>query len=128
MATGWLIENDLLVTAGHCSYDWSHKYGRLTHVKAYIGYSGKDSVREKSEVQLRMGIRVTSTERWLSKGATDPRGDVALIRLNKAFTGVTPLKYTPTPLSGSNVRIGVVGYPGDLMKKSTKEKGAVSVH
>jgi V8-like Glu-specific endopeptidase len=128
MATGWLIEKDLLVTAGHCAYDWSHKYGRLTHVKAYVGYSGKESVKDTSMVELRMGIRVASTESWLSKGDTQPNGDVSFIRLNKPFTGVTPIKYIPTPSTGSNVSIGVVGYPGDLMKRTTQEKGAVSVH
>jgi V8-like Glu-specific endopeptidase len=125
MATGWLIENDLLVTAGHCAFDWSHNYGRLTHVKAYIGYTGKEAVKNTSVVQLRMGARVAAPESWLAKGASDSRGDVAFIRLNKPFTGVTPFKYLPTPMSGANEAIGVVGYPGDLMKHSTGEKGAV---
>lgn len=127
MATGWLIENDLLVTAGHCAYDWSHRYGLLTHVKAYIGYSGKEAASDTQMVQLRMGIRVATTEGWLINGSSDSRGDVSLIRVNKPFTGVTPFKYLPTPMSGTEVRIGVVGYPGDLKKKRTGEKGAVSL-
>lgn len=73
-----------------------------------------------------MGIRIAAPESWLTKGATEPRGDVAFIRVNKAFTGVTPFKYASTPLTGTNLRLGVVGYPGDLMKVSTGEKGAVS--
>ncbi|KAF2203867.1 hypothetical protein GQ43DRAFT_478690 [Delitschia confertaspora ATCC 74209] len=125
MATGWLIENDLLVTAGHCAFDWSHNYGRLSHVKCYIGYTGREAVKDKVQVQLRMGTRVAVLDSWLSKGATDSRADVAFIRVNSPFTGVTPLKYAPTPLSGVNERIGVAGYPGDLMKKSTGEKGAL---
>ena len=126
MATGWLIESDLLVTAGHCAYDWSHSYGRLTHVKAYIGYTGKDTTKDTEQVQLRMGVRVATTEGWLTNGSSDSRGDVSFIRVSKPFTGITPFKYLATPSSGSNVRIGVVGYPGDLKKKGTGEKGAVS--
>jgi V8-like Glu-specific endopeptidase len=125
MATGWLIEPDLLVTAGHCANDWSHNYGKLTHVKAYIGYTGKEAVSEANQVQMRMGIKVATTESWLTKGDTDSRGDVSFICLNKPFTGVTPFKYVPTPMTGVNERIGVVGYPGDLMKRGTGEKGAV---
>jgi hypothetical protein len=125
MATGWLIEPDVLVTAGHCANDWSHNYGKLTHVKAYIGYTGKEAVSEANQVQMRMGIKVATTESWLTKGNTDSRGDVSLICLNKPFTGVTPFKYVPTPMTGVNERLGVVGYPGDLMKRGTGEKGAV---
>jgi V8-like Glu-specific endopeptidase len=125
MATGWLIEPDLLVTAGHCANDWSHNYGKLTHVKAYIGYTGKEAVSEANQVQMRMGTKVATTESWLTKGNIDSRGDVSFISLNKPFTGVTPFKYIPTPMSGTNERIGVVGYPGDLMKRDTGEKGAV---
>lgn len=125
MATGWLIEDDVLVTAGHCANDWSHNYGRLSHVKAYIGYSGKEAVSEANQVQMRMGIKVATTKSWLTKGSTDSRGDVSFIRLNKPFTGVTPIKYAQTPMAGTGERLGVVGYPGDLMKQSTREKGAV---
>jgi V8-like Glu-specific endopeptidase len=125
MATGWLIADDVLVTAGHCANDWSHNYGRLSHVKAYIGYTGKEAVSEAHQVQMRMGIKVATTESWLTKGSTDSRGDVSFIRLNKPFTGVTPIKYAQTPMAGTGERLGVVGYPGDLMKQSTREKGAV---
>jgi hypothetical protein len=125
MATGWLIEDDLLVTAGHCANDWSHNYGKLTHVKAYIGYTGKEAVSEANQVQMRMGIKVAAPESWLTKGNTDSRGDVSFICLNKPFTGVTSFKYIPTPMTGADERLGVVGYPGDLMKRGTGEKGAV---
>ncbi|KAF3005596.1 hypothetical protein E8E13_000698 [Curvularia kusanoi] len=125
MATGWLIEPDLLVTAGHCANDWSHNYGKLTHAKAYIGYTGKEAVSEANHVQMRMGIKVAAPESWLAKGNTDSRGDVSLIRLNKPFTGVKPFKYVPTPVTGTNEYLGVVGYPGDLVKRSTGEKGAL---
>ncbi len=42
MGTGWLIAPDLLVTAGHCAYDFGEdtQYGPATIVKAYMGYAG----------------------------------------------------------------------------------------
>lgn len=80
MATGWLISNDTLVSAGHCAYDWSHQLGRLTHVKAYIGYNGKESITDggNSAVQLRLGKRVAATEGWLAGGKNESR-DVSFI-------------------------------------------------
>lgn len=128
MATGWLISNDTLVTAGHCSYDWSHKLGRLTHVKAYIGYNGKESITDSGNyaVQFRTGKRVATPEGWLADGKNEPR-DVSFIQVDRPFTGIKPIKYQPTPLSGVKVALGVVGYPGDLMNSKSKEKGAVSL-
>ncbi len=127
MATDWLISNDTIVTAGHCSYDWSHNLGRLTHVKAYIGYSGKESIKDSRNyaVQFRTGKRITTTEGWLTGGGNEPR-DVSFIQVNPPFTGIKPIKYQPTPMTGAKVVLGVVGYPGDLMNPKTKEKGAVS--
>ena len=127
MGTGWLINNDTIVTAGHCSYDWSHNLGRLTHVKAYIGYHGKESIKDSKNyaVQFRTGKRVAVSQGWLAGENNEPR-DVAFIQVDRPYTGVTPIKYQPTPLTGTKVVLGVVGYPGDLMNPKSKEKGAVS--
>ena len=50
--TGWLIRPDILVTAGHCAYDWGHRLGRAVEVKAYIGYKGRDQLNDPN-VQFR---------------------------------------------------------------------------
>jgi hypothetical protein len=50
MGTGWLIDSDLLVTAGHCVYGWANEFGRAVCIKAYIGCSGRDSVNAKDTV------------------------------------------------------------------------------
>ena len=127
MATGWLINSDTIVTAGHCSYDWSHSLGRLTTVKAYIGYNGKESVKDNNNnaVQFRTGKRIAAPQGWLTSGDNEPR-DVSFIQVDRPFTGTKPIKYQPTPLTGSKVVLGVVGYPGDLMNPKSKEHGAVS--
>lgn len=121
MGTGWLISPELLVTAGHCSYDWSHKLGRATEVKAYIGYRGKDKLNDPN-VQFRHVSKIVTTEGWL-KAKGQKSFDVSFMKLDKPFTGIKPFLYDETPSKG-NMVLGVVGYPGDLSNKRTGEKGA----
>ena len=122
MGTGWLVKPDVLVTAGHCTYDWSHALGRATEVKAYIGYNGKASVSSKGgNVQFRTGKRIVTPEGWLKeRGAKN--FDVGFIQVNEPFTGITTIKYKNTPAEGEET-LGVVEYPGDLKDKN-REKGA----
>lgn len=122
IATGWLIRPDLLVTAGHCAFDWGHNLGPLVQVKAYIGYSGQGSINDpKADVQFRFGKRVATTLEWLTaKG--NRNFDVSFIQLEAPFTGIQPFKFADTPVQGS-LSIGVVGYPGDL-KDQAGEPGA----
>ncbi|KAF6227395.1 hypothetical protein HO133_008839 [Letharia lupina] len=121
MGTGWLIKPDVLVTAGHCSYDWSHKLGRATEVKAYIGYDGHQAEKDPN-VQFRHVKRIVTTEGWVTtKGQKS--FDVSFMQVDKPFTGITPLRFEETPSQGKIV-LGVVGYPGDLTDKQTGEKGA----
>ncbi len=126
MGTGWLISNETIVTAGHCAYDWSHNLGRLTHVKAYVGYYGKESIKDSRAVQLRFGKRVAVPQGWLASRNNEAR-DVAFIQVDRPYTGIKPIKYQQTPLTGAKVALGVIGYPGDLMNAKSKEKGAVSL-
>ncbi|CRK45868.1 hypothetical protein BN1723_006776, partial [Verticillium longisporum] len=140
MATGWLIRKDLLVTAGHCAYDHSHGLGRLLHVKAYVGYSGKESiippepsVKDKFrgiysnyKVEFRTGKAVVTTESWHNNGSFEA-ADLSFIQLSSGFEGVDPIKYSPTPIA-SQSKLGVIGYPGDLLNpdiQHSDEKGAV---
>ena len=97
--------------------------GRLTSVKAYVGYEGAKSVDDpKSAVQFRRGLQVATTSEWLrAKGSK--AYDVGFIKVEKPFTGVTPIKYKDTPKAGQAV-IGVVGYPGDLADPDSRERGA----
>ncbi|RPA76937.1 trypsin-like serine protease [Ascobolus immersus RN42] len=121
LGTGWLIRPDLLVTAGHCVYDWNKNLGRAVEIKAYIGYSGRDKYKS-DDVQFRRGAKVVTSPGWLSS-KLNKNNDLALVRLDKPFTGITPIKYLNTPLVGA-AQLGVVGYPADLSKESTEEKGA----
>lgn len=121
MATGWLAAPDLVVTAGQSAYDWSYKMGRLTQVKAYVGYNGKASIGDPN-VQFRQGSRVATTAEWLRSNGVRAY-DIAFIKLQQPFSRVIPIKFEDTPKSGLT-SLGVVGYAGDLVDKYTGEKGA----
>ncbi|KAI9688329.1 MAG: hypothetical protein M1820_010257 [Bogoriella megaspora] len=123
MGTGWLIAPQLVVTAGHCVYDWSHGLGRCISVKAYIGYNGRDSVTT-GLAQQRRGLKIVTTGGWLQSAANRPN-DVAFIQLDAPFKDAKYIRWTPTPLTGTE-EIGVVGYPGDktLGNKEGGERGA----
>lgn len=66
VGTGWLIADDLLVTAGHCSYD--RQLGCLKWMKAYIGYAGPESVGTAT-CQYRQAASVAMPAEYL-KAAT----------------------------------------------------------
>ena len=123
MGTGWLIQPDLLVTAGHNVYSWSKDgsndkpkgeqkpRGRAVDIKCYIGYCGRDSVG-KDGVQERQAKKVLTTAEWLASSRNSP-WDVAFIQVGKPFTGELNLfSYLSTP-ERNRTTIGVVGYPGD---------------
>ncbi|CZR64652.1 uncharacterized protein PAC_14550 [Phialocephala subalpina] len=129
MGTGWLIRPDLLVTAGHCAYDFGEeRYGRATIVKAYMGYSGKTNLSpvnlNSGAVQLRMGKTFITTTGWLQSEGTNRRTDVAFLKLDRPFTGnFTPVSYVDTPFSGQDI-IGVVGYPADKPDGDASQSGS----
>ena len=97
MGTGWLIEPDLIVTAGHMSFDWDHKFGFAKEIKTWIGYHGRDHVTHES-VQLRHGKTVCAPAEWIK--APRENYDVAFIKVDKPFTGVKPFVYSNTPAKG----------------------------
>jgi V8-like Glu-specific endopeptidase len=121
MGTGWLIAPDLLVTAGHCAFDFGDddgnpKLGRAVHVKAYMGYAGEQSLKE-SDVQFLWGATFITPAGWLNHEGRDRTSDVAFLKLDGKFTGkLNIFSYTDTPLEGKDNGkewIGVIGYPAD---------------
>jgi V8-like Glu-specific endopeptidase len=119
--SGWLIADDLLVTAAHCVYDHANNLGMATQIRAYVGYHGKKYVTEKdTEVQLRHGEVIVTPSSWVNGKARI--NDFAFVKLSKPFTGVKPMPFLPTPSSG-NEKLGVVGYPAD--KQQDDEHGAL---
>jgi V8-like Glu-specific endopeptidase len=115
MATGWMISSDVLVTAGHCAYDWGFNLGRARTIKAYLGYkNGKWS-------QFRTGKMIATTAGWL-EGSKNKTKDVSFVQLESAFNNVVPFQYTSTPLANTE-DLYIVGYPADKVDPKTKERG-----
>lgn len=119
--TGWLIKPDLIATAGHNVYDWSHNAGRAVEIKCYAGWEGTANI-DPSKVEFRNAARVVTTERWLQTRGSKPY-DFALIRVDKPFTNVTPFQYIETPPFQANARLGIVGYPAET-RDQNGERGA----
>ncbi|KLU86951.1 hypothetical protein MAPG_05958 [Magnaporthiopsis poae ATCC 64411] len=135
MGSGWLIEPNLVVTAGHVAYDWTQNFKEAQEIRCYIGYRGRASIPTTSEdegsdgktpaVQGRLATKVVTTAQWIQNNNDRTRTkDVAFLQLDKPFKGNLNLfKYTnATPPSASGVILGVVGYPGD--KSLGSESGA----
>lgn len=110
MATGWLIQGDVVVTAGHCSYDYSRSLGRLIKVKVIVGYGSTNQA-------FRYGTAIATTDGWINKAGSEP-SDVSFIKLNSPFSSSEVSKYfnmVATPLNDVGANLGVVGYPGDIV-------------
>ncbi|KAL3461210.1 hypothetical protein BJX64DRAFT_261505 [Aspergillus heterothallicus] len=128
MGTGWLIKDDVIVTSGHCAFDWSQEQGkgfrRAIEVKAYIGYKDKEPIDDENvaseKVQYRHGVKVVTPEGWL-KGDRYRQNDVAFIKLNQPFDNIPIFSPRTTP-AAEKPFLGVVGYPGD--KSDEDEAGA----
>ncbi|KAI9798155.1 MAG: hypothetical protein M1833_004904 [Piccolia ochrophora] len=109
VGTGWLIADDLLVTAGHCSFD--EEEGYLKWMKVYIGYAGPESVGTAT-CQYRQAASVAMPAEYL-KAATAVH-DVSFVKLRARFDGISrSIQYEDTPQL-ETITLGVVGYPGEL--------------
>ena len=113
LGTGWLITDDLVVTAGHVVR--SPELGRAVSLKTYAGYHGLHSIGA-GDVQTRQGKRVVVSKAYYDNH-TDYLCDVALVRLEKPFENIQPFTHGDTPEQGKG-SIGVVGYPADKDRNS----------
>ncbi|KAB2578690.1 hypothetical protein DBV05_g2525 [Lasiodiplodia theobromae] len=103
-ATGWLIRDDIVITAAHVVYQTDTF---ATEVRAHVGDNGADSIQG---LQRRYGSRVVIPCAW--QDSQEVVHDFAFVLLQGPFDHVVPLPYEPTPSAGLN-DIGVVGYPAD---------------
>ncbi|KJK80110.1 hypothetical protein H634G_04349 [Metarhizium anisopliae BRIP 53293] len=118
IATGFLVSGDVVVTAGHCAFDYSRNLGRLIQAKAYVGYGS-------SSVAFRCGTAVATTDGWINKDGSEPC-DVSFIKLASPFNANEVKAFynlAQTPLQDKGAMVGVVGYPGDIVD-AKGERGA----
>ncbi|KAI0186229.1 trypsin-like cysteine/serine peptidase domain-containing protein [Xylaria flabelliformis] len=102
-ATGWLMSDDTVVTAGHCVYD--ERYGCLTSVVVMSGYG-----LPKMKTEFRQGVFAAAHWRWYKTFETEH--DLAFIKLDKPFKKAVTIPWTLTP-AGKQV-IKLAGYPADM--------------
>ncbi|RKK81839.1 hypothetical protein BFJ69_g3447 [Fusarium oxysporum] len=106
IGTGWLVNDEMVVTAGHCLYEWRYKGGFLKYVRCHFGYEGKGR-----KGIYRYGVTAAAPAEYLK--AESSVHDVSFIRLNEKVTEIKPIHYSVTPPTAT-AKLGVVGYPGDL--------------
>ncbi|SCO90323.1 uncharacterized protein FRV6_14451 [Fusarium oxysporum] len=118
-ATGWLIMPHLIITAAHCVYDHTYNYGKAAHVRAFVGYNGKDSI-DQPGVQFRRGLRAVIPKDWIISD-TNRASDVAFIKVEE-FNNIVRISQQPTTGFVNKMLLSVVGYPCD--KSLGDERGA----
>lgn len=117
--TGWLIREDLVVTAGHIVVDVPFEQCKIqtfaTIVQVYIGYRGKDAMdaMDSPDVDFRKGTRVVVP--WGYAVMKKSVNDFAFVQLNQPFRNVSPIEPRVTPPFGT-AELCVVGYPTDKKK------------
>ncbi|KAI0858421.1 trypsin-like cysteine/serine peptidase domain-containing protein [Xylaria cubensis] len=102
-ATGWLVSNDTVATAGHCVYD--ERYGCLTSVVVMSGYG-----LPNMKTEFRQGVFAATHWRWYK--AFEAEHDLAFIKLNKPFKKAGTVPWTLTPAGEQFIK--VAGYPADM--------------
>lgn len=133
IGTGWLINRDLVVTAGHCAFDWPSTAElaqdpktnprELVEAEVYVGYQGKATLEDDLKSGLTQKRNVVSVATTFGFITVQGRRqlDVSFMKLDRPFDDVKPFDWDNTPLKGS-VTLGIVGYPGDEI--SNGENGA----
>ncbi len=117
--TGFLVEPDLIVTAGHCmvntgesqhetelyckAFSWLFDYNETTHAEDISA----DNLYKCKEVI------------YAVKDEHAPFRDYALVRLNRTVKGRTPFKINANPVKSTDV-FGMIGYPMGLPAKLSK--------
>ncbi|KAK3309471.1 uncharacterized protein B0T15DRAFT_488201 [Chaetomium strumarium] len=117
-ATGWLLKNDIIVTAAHCVYDHDHDE-HVTSIQAIV--LGGSHGAEQQQQQTRSAKRVVVPREWTDGhrlGTTHySKHNVALVCLERPFENVRPFAYGgPLGLGGADADelLTVVGYPADV--------------
>jgi V8-like Glu-specific endopeptidase len=117
--TGFLIDNNHLITAGHCVYDHDGRF-HAKQVKVYIGYEGQNVVPES---QVRYANHIALGGNFYSAHHKD--NDLAIITLNRAFGDSTGtgmgFKYHIDIMRNMNI----AGYPAKLPKSPKDMRGKI---
>jgi len=120
--TGWLIDNNTVITAAHNLYNPSEKRHAIK-VNVFVGYTGENTTalvrREGRQAQaavVHWGYYATGQEHY----------DFAVLRLKSPFKDVRSIPFRATPSATQHsTKLRVVGYPGDLPEDDEKLRGHI---
>ncbi|KAI0441903.1 ATP synthase F1 [Xylaria telfairii] len=110
-ATGWLVRDDLLVTAAHCVLDGDN---HATRIRVHAGYSAGSENTRTSFGDQRSVARIALPSAWTEAKAE--KSDIAFLQLDMPYQDVTPIKYSTTDKEAQQLTI--IGYPTDLGAKT----------
>jgi V8-like Glu-specific endopeptidase len=108
IGTGWFASPRLVITAGHCVYNRSSKWGDVDWMKKVVAHTHRESVNwEKTSAG-----RLMSVEGWTRHG--DFRDDIGAILLDEPigneFFGFGDFDDTDL----KNMKVFIAGYPAEL--------------
>lgn len=114
MGTGWLIRDDVLVTAGHLVYDRTN-HRAVSQIKCYIGYNGAQSVPSQGSLpgltscDRLMEHQVLTPEELRRKPGTAARSSLRNpgLKMKLPLVGTTSLSSRsigPSPGNSSSLR------------------------
>jgi len=109
--SGFLVAEDIVVTAGHC-YDESD----IANTRFVFGFVMLDATTPETVVnanQVYSGIEV------ISQVLTDTAEDYAVVRIDRPVTapGAVPLEFRQSGTIAIGTQIGVIGHPTGLPTK-----------
>ena len=109
--TGFLVKDDIMVTAGHCIQSES----RCATAAIIFDYSYTDGSEELNYAKEK---NIYSCKRIISQEYDSPRGlDYAIIQLDRKVKGRTPLKLRTKGKVSSYASLTVIGHPTGLPTK-----------
>ena len=126
--TGWLINNQYLVTAAHVvciKGDGTSNYGVADHVAVYVGASGGTSKQYRKGHVFAYGGNYEYGNNYFSAGMFDDWAVVKLddpVTVSVSYLGLRPVNSKSEMSSGENA-YSTQGYPCD--KNGCDEPGAV---
>lgn len=109
MGSGWLLDDQTVVTCAHNVYDHDNRAFAVS-VMVMIGLNEKDA-RMATQRETRWGQSVAINYGYYA--ARQTRHDLAMIKLAKPFQHGSSIAWRDCP-DKINMTVRVVGYPGDL--------------
>lgn len=114
MCSGFLVAPDILITAGHCYKSFSTPEAVC---KSFVWVFDFKMASEKADPTQNIAIQNIYLCKEIIKAELSQGNDYSIIRLNRAVTGRSPLKFRSSGKIADKTAIAVVGHPSGLPSK-----------